>query len=56
MQRGEAAAALEADDAEDIEEDESGWETDSDDGNAPAARDHHDASTSQVCIAASAHC
>ena len=54
MQKGEAAAALEADDAEDIEEDESGWETASDEGDAvAAARGDNDASTSQVCTSAS---
>lgn len=50
-----SAAALEAEDAEDIEEDESGWETASDDGAIPADRDENDASTSQVCIAVCAH-
>ena len=50
LQKGEAAAALEADDAEDIGEDESGWETASDeDDAAAAARGDNDASTSQVC-------
>ncbi|CAL5221753.1 g4005 [Coccomyxa viridis] len=48
-QRGEAAAALEADDAEDIGEDESGWETASDeDDAAAAARGDNDASTLQM--------
>ena len=54
MQKG--AAALESGDAEDIEEDESGWETASDDGDAPAARSQDNASTSQVCFAGFALC
>ena len=49
LQRGKAAAGPGADDAEDIDEDESGWETASDEGDAAAARDRHDASSSQVC-------
>ena len=53
MQKGEAAAALEADDAEDLEEDESGWETASDEDDAVgAARSDNNTSTSQVSTSA----
>jgi hypothetical protein len=43
---------MEADDGEDedIEEDESGWETASDDDSTAAARGTHEASTSQVRV------
>jgi len=48
VQKSAAAGDMEDDNTEDIKEDESGWETASDEDDAAAARGDHDASTSQV--------